>query len=396
MADRIVQRTYFFDSLRHLFQGALDSAFLTICLLISIRVFHAPNGLKSVLSSLTWLGGALAPALTRLAARSGRPAARIGALLFFAIGCCFLGAARAQSFILFLLPVACASVCYRAEGSVLIGMYAANYGAEQRASRLALGLTLSALLAVALGQIGGIALDRDLANHRPLLQVIAACSWCCSLCLLAIPSPPVRRPSGQPWRGYLPFLWKDPTFGRLTLHFCLVGIAYQMLVPIRMEYLANGRYGMDLANGRVMLLAWVVPNLARVASTQLFGFLFDRFRLIPLRIANNLLTFAAFWIFFHGKNFGTLILGAGCMGMAMAGSYVFHSLWISKVAPEERLPAYMSLYLLVTGVRSMVAPLLAYALLAVLSPTGVANFAGLLIAWSTLGFWRLRRVETIR
>jgi hypothetical protein len=334
--------------------------------------------------------------MTRLAARSGWPATRIGALLFLAIGCCFAGAARVGNFVPFLLLVSCASVCYRAEGSVLIGMYAANYGVGQRASRLALGLTLSALLAVAFGQGGGIVLDRNLANHRLLLQAIAACSWACALCLLAIPSPPVQRPRGQTWRGYLPFLWKDPIFGRMTLHFCLVGIAYQMLVPIKMEYLANGRYGMGLANGRVMLLAWVVPNLARVCSTQLFGLLFDRLRLIPLRIANNLLTFSAFWIIFHGQTFGALLLGAVSMGVAMAGSFVFHSLWISKVAPEERLPAYMSLYLLATGVRSMVAPLLGYALLAFLSPTGVANFGCLLIAISTVGFWRLRREKGIR
>lgn len=386
-----VGRTYFFDSLRRFFQGALESAFLSICLLISIRIFHAPNNLKSILVALTWLGGTMAPSLTRLASRSSCQATLLGAVLFMAIGSCFIVASIVHTFLAFLALTTIASICYRAEGSILIGMYAANYDARQRASRLALGLTLSAVLAVAFGQMAGIVLDRDLENYRFLLRAIAACSYACAICLLAIPSPPVHRPTASLRRGYLPFLWNDPIFGRLVLHFCLVGIAYQMMVPIKIEYLANGRYGMDLANGRVMLLGWVVPNLARVCSTQIFGFLFDRIRLIPLRIFNNLLTLAAFLIFFHGKTLPILLLGSVCIGIAMAGSFVFHSLWIAKVAPAERLPAYMSIYLFVTGVRSMLAPLLGYALLAFFSPAGVANVGCFLILISTVGFWRLRR-----
>jgi MFS family permease len=369
---------------------------LTITLLLAIRIFHAPNGIKSALAALTWVGGMVAPFTTRLAARSGWPAARLGACLFALIGCCFLGTAAAGELWTFLLLIGGASVFYRSEGSVLIGMYVDNYPEGKRASRLALGLTLAALMSVAFGQGSGIILDWGLRLYRPLLCAIAACSFLCALCLLPIPTAPVREPKDRRSGGYFPILLGDRIFARLVIHFTLVGIAYQMLIPMKMEYLANDRYGLQLSNCTVMAIAWVVPNVARVLSTQLIGLLFDRFRLIPVRVAANLLTFVSMVTIFHGRTIGVLLFGAALQGVAMAASFVLHSLWISKVTDGERVSAYMSLYLVATGLRSVAAPLLGYALLTFTNPTGVANFACVLIAISTVGFWRMRRVGSIR
>jgi MFS family permease len=390
------RRTYFFDSLRRFFQGALDSAFLTVTHLLAIRIFQAPSWMKSVLSSLSWAGGMTAPLITRLAVRTGWPASCLGACLFSLIGCCFLGAAIGGGFRIFLLLIGLASIFYRAEGPILIGMYVENYSAGKRASRLALGLTLAALMSIVFGQGSGIILDWNIHFYRPLLAAIALCSFLCAICLLPIHTSPLCKAQQTENSGYFSMLIRDKKFLRLVIYFSMVGLAYQMLIPMKMEYLANDRYGLCLNNLTVMAIAWVVPNIARVLSTQIIGILFDKFRLIPVRIASNLFTFFAFVIIFHSRSIGVLLLGATLQGIAMAASFVLHGLWISKVTEKERMSAYMSLYQVATGVRSVVAPLLGYVMLSVLTPTGVANLACLLILFSTLGFWRMRRLEGIR
>jgi MFS family permease len=388
-------RTFFFDSLRHLFQGALDSAFLTIGLLVSIRVFHAPNSLKSILSALTWLGGLVAPLVTRLAARTEMRATFFGFLLFVAIAASFLGAAWVESFTSYLLLTSFASICFRAEGAVLIGMYVENYPLRERASRMALGMTLAALMGIVFGHGSGVVLDWDLNNYRLLLLSVAACALISGLCLLPIPSSPLGT-SNRHGPSYLSYLLRDRLFGRLSLYAFSIGLAYQMLIPIKVEYLANGRYGLDLSNRMVMLLSWVIPNLARVLSTPFFGLLFDRVRLMYTRILVGAVTFFGILIFFNGNTIPVLALGSVALGMAMGGSYVLHSLWVAKITSEDRLPAYMSVYLLISGLRSLLAPLIGYALLSISSPSCVGNCASILVLIAIGGFWAERHNPRIQ
>jgi MFS family permease len=392
----LVTRTYVFDSLRHGFQGALDSAFLTLGLLIAIRVFHAPNSMKTILAALTWLGGITSPLVTRWAARTGWKATHLALVLFLLIAASFWGAAFVSSFPVYLLLISFASTCFRSESAVLIGLYMENYSPKERASRLGLGLTLAAIVGIVFGQCSGKILDWNLDYYRQLLFAVAGCALLCGICLLFIPSSPVQQPHQPQGRAYFTFLFRDRLFGKLTLYFFFVGLAYQMLIPIKMEYLANTVYGLHLSNFTVMLLSWGLPNLGRVLSTQPFGFLFDRTRLITSRLWVCYVTLAGIAIFFNATTPLWLSVGSLLMGLAMAGSYVLHSLWISKITGAENLSAYQATYLLVSGIRSMLAPVLGYALLSVTSPTFVGNFAAGLVLISIIGFWTERHNPAIR
>jgi MFS family permease len=393
--NNFANRTYFFDSLRLAFQGAIDATFISLALLVAIRIFDAPNSLKGVMTALTWLGGLLAPWMTRQASRTRWRSAHLGALLFLAVALCFTAAALTDSFLVYLTLIAAASIFYRSEGAFLIGIYANNYTPQQRASRIALGLMLSALIGVAFGHGSGILLNRDESLYRLLFFAAATCALLSGFFLLGIPTDPIRRIEGARG-GYLSYLFRDKLFGKMTLYFTAVGFAYQMLIPMRIEHIANARYGMCLDNFSIMLLACVVPNVCRVLSTQCMGFLFDRVRFITTRLIVNFIFFVGVLFFFNSHDFLFLAIGSSLLGIAMAGSFVMHSLWLTKFVPEERLPAYTSAYLLTTGLRSVLSPLFGYALLSVSSPAFVGNFATLLIILASIGFWSLRRESCIR
>jgi MFS-type transporter involved in bile tolerance (Atg22 family) len=168
-----------------------------------------------------------------------------------------------------------------------------------------------------------------------------------------------------------------------------------MLIPIRIEYLANPRYGLDLSNVAVLVLVCVIPNVARILATPFIGAIFDRTRLITTRLIVNGIFLGGIVLFFHGKSFLSLALGSAFFGVAMAGSFVLHSLWLTKFVPSERLPTYTSLYLMTTGIRSVLAPLVGYVIMGPTSPTIVGDFAIFLLLLSSIGFWSLRRTPQL-
>jgi MFS family permease len=202
--------------------------------------------------------------------------------------------------------------------------------------------------------------------------------------------PPASR------KGYLRYLNEDKTFAWMALFAFLTGIAFQMLVPIRMEYLANARYGLNLSNFSVMLLSWGILSAARVISTPILGKLFDVLPLIPNQILTGTFMLSGYLIFFCSRSFLWLSVSAALLGMAVAGKFLIHHFWVSRVVPPEAVCACMSVHVLISGVRSLLAPLIGYGILAISSPRCVAYVGATLIALGILGFWCMRKNPAIR
>jgi hypothetical protein len=376
-------------------QGALDTAFLSVFLLVAIRVFHAPISSKAFLATLTWLGGIFSPWLIRGLAPFKWSTTRLAACFFIAIGCCFAVAALTHSFAAYISLVALASIAYRGKDSILIGMYMRNYPSSRMATYFSFGMVLSSLMGIFFGQLTGYFLDVDVENYHHLMGFIALCSACCAICLYCIPSEPMEVPPASR-KGYLRYLKEDKTFAWMALFAFLTGIAFQMLVPVRMEYLANARYGLQLSNFSVMLLSWGILNAARVVSTPILGKLFDILPLIPNQILTGTFMLSGYLIFFCARSFFWLGASAALLGMAVSGKFLIHHFWVSRVVPPEAVSACMSVHVLISGVRSLLAPLIGYGILAISSPRCVAYVGATLIALGVFGFWCMRKNPAIR
>ncbi|MDR0678638.1 MAG: hypothetical protein LBF24_00040 [Puniceicoccales bacterium] len=392
----IADRTCLFDSLRLCFQGALDSVFISVSLLIALRYFHAPLAIRGLLSCLVWFGGLTAPFLVRLLAATGVRAARLGALVFVFTGLCFACAAFTHSLTLYVLSIAFAGIFFRSEGAFLSRVYADNYASGRRGARMAPGLILTALMGTAFGRYSGIVLDCNIENSHTVLLAAAGCALLCSLALFAIPSEPIVTGKSCCRESYFALFIRNPLFTKMSFYFTLVGFAYQMLIPMRVEHLANCRYGWNLNNSSVLLLSWVIPCIARILCTQPIAFLFDRLNIIATRLIVNVLFFFGILLYFDSRSFLPLAVGSSLLGAAMAGSYVLHSLWLTKVVPLKDLPAYTALYLLLTGIRSVLAPAVSYGLLTVGTPSSAGHVAIVLLVIASWGFWSLRRDLAVR
>jgi len=89
--------------------------------------------------------------------------------------------------------------------------------------------------------------------------------------------------------------------------------------------------------------------------------------LCMLRVTIYLAFAAGIAVFFTGDSWAGLILGAMVFGVALSGGDLAWRLWATKFAPSHRVADYMSVHTILTGVRGVLAPLLAFQLIAILS-----------------------------
>jgi MFS family permease len=152
-----------------------------------------------------------------------------------------------------------------------------------------------------------------------------------------------------------------------------LGFAMLMMAPLRVEYLANPRYGVRLNGevltaGTVALFTSVIPNIARLILNPLWGRLFDRMNFFTLRIVLNAGFALGILSFFSGGSLPGLVAGAVFFGISNAGADVAWSLWVTKFAPPERVAEYMSVHTFFTGVRGVIAPAVAFYMVSGVNP----------------------------
>jgi len=168
-----------------------------------------------------------------------------------------------------------------------------------------------------------------------------------------------------------------------------LGFATLMMAPLRVEYLANPKYGVQV-NGQtltafmVALLTGVIPNAARLLLNPVWGWLFDRMNFFVLRITLNCGFVLGITSFFITGSVAGLVVGAVLFGISNAGADVAWGLWVTKFAPPDRVADYMSVHTFFTGVRGLAAPLTGFYLVSRMSPNVLGWVSVVLIIIASL------------
>jgi hypothetical protein len=133
-----------------------------------------------------------------------------------------------------------------------------------------------------------------------------------------------------------------------------------MMLPLRVEYLAHPRYGLEMSPEMIALLTGVIPSQAHLVMSPAWGRLFDRMNFFALRVVLNMGFALGILAFFTSDTIPGLMLGSVLFGMSQAGGAVAWSLWVTKFAPPHRVADYMSVHTFFTGLRGLVAPFAAF------------------------------------
>jgi MFS family permease len=191
---------------------------------------------------------------------------------------------------------------------------------------------------------------------------------------------------------------EDRVFRWTLVSWMLLGFANLAMFPLRTEYLASdpSKHGLGLAPDQVSLYTAVIPNLARLVFNPIWGPLFDRMNFFKLRIILNTGFMLGFLSFFTGNGTLGLVIGAILFGISNAGADVVWNLWVTKIATPEKTAEYMAVHSFLTGVRGVIAPVLAFQLTTVTSIGNIAAGCSILVILASALLWKERGAFSVK
>ena len=376
--------TYFYELWRSATAGIIETAGSTFLLTIAVKQFAAGSVAKGIVAGSGRLGLLLSPLAVAFVIssgwRTGRAASRI-----LAIGSVsFLLATLVPSLPVFVVGSMIGMAASAAIIPLLTQMYQDNYPEKERGRFFSRTVMVRIAMAAGFSKLAGDALDGHIDQYRWLLLVFSGALAVASFCLSRCPTEPILSDGGaHPFRA-MRYVREDALFRRTLICWMLMGFANLMMLPLRVEYLANPKYNQAVTVGMIALLTGVIPNLARLVLSPVWGYLFDHMNFFSLRVTLNIGFAIGIFTFFTSNSFAGLVTGAIVFGISNAGGDVAWSLWVTKFAPPGRVADYMSVHTFLTGVRGVLAPMVAFHFAAKLSLGMMAAFSSALIVLATL------------
>lgn len=340
--------------------GVLEAAGSTFLLLIAVRHFAAGATAKALVASGGSVGLLLTPIIVSQVARRRWPAG-VAASRMAAVGA---GMFALMALLPWLPVFVLGSVVTMASASgavpLMTQIYQENYPEHQRGKLFSHAVMVRIGTVAVFSELAGRLLAGEMDRYRWLLAGFAAASAFASSRLRRYPSTPLSDAGGShPFRA-LRFARDDRLFRHTLICWMLMGFANLMMLPLRIEYLASPRHGLMLPVHEIALLIGVIPNVARLLMSQVWGRLFDRMNFFALRVTLNVGFAAGILTFFFSESWTGLVTGAVVFGISSAGGDVAWGLWVTKFAPPEHVADYMSVHTFFTGVRGVLAPLAAF------------------------------------
>lgn len=390
-APSIAQQTFFWDRIRGGAYGVVESTWQVFALLIAIRVFNADTAFKQWIPAATGIGLVLSPLTLSLFSQLHNPVARLFAILWLGVAAALLAAAFAPSALLFVIPIILSQVLSSQGTPLLTTLYSQNYPATVRGRRLSTTFIVGSLAGILFGFTGGQLLDIDPRFHTLILLIATAAALLFAFAVNRIPSrPAVQLAASNPFAN-LATAWRDKVFTLMLTGWMLIGLGNLMMIPLRVEFLANPAYGINASNSQISAILVSTVLAARILSTRIWGFLFDRIHVISLRLLINAVFALSIAIFFFSSNLVGITIGAALLGTAFGGGGIMWMLYVTKVAPPDKVTAYMSVHGFLTGLRMAAAPFIGYAIIQAFHPQTAALLAISLILTSSLIFLPLRK-----
>lgn len=393
--------TYRYDRLRAIPQGVIESASTTFLLLIAVKAFDADPTPKSLIAAAGNIGLLLSLWLVPMVERSHRPVMRAAAWLMLGGAVAMLAAAIVPTLAMLVAATVLAIGASNAIIPLVTAVYQDNYAPRERGKFVSRTLVIRVAAAAAFAEVAGRLLTADIGWFRWLLVGFAAAFAAAAYCLSRMPSRPLRQTrsvtSDPPtWNqaqkvgivfgalDSLKILSTDRTLRWTLASWMLMGFANLMMWPLRVEFLANPKYGIVLNPQQIALYTVMIPSIARLVLTPMWGRLFDRMNFFVLRIILNIGFALGIASFFTGSSALGLALGAAIFGASNAGGEIAWSLWVTKFAPGERVAEYMSVHTFFTGVRGILAPILAFQLTQTLDIGAIALVCAAFIILASL------------
>jgi MFS family permease len=381
----VARTTYRLELRRAVAGGILETAGGTFLMLIAVRVYEAGATAKGLLAAGGSVGLLLSPLVVSLVQRLGWPSARAAAALSVLGAASILVAALLPFGNLFIACSILAMTTAMAAVPLMTQIYQDNYPESDRGRLFSRAVMLRIIVAASFSALAGWALTGRLnEGYRWLLGLFGLVQLLSAAILSRYPSRPLT-PTGKanPFEA-LRYVREDNLFRWMLISWMLMGFGNLMMMPLRVEYLANPKYGLAYSAMAIAVLTGIIPNITRLILNPIWGWLFDRMNFFLMRFCLNVGFMLGTISFFTGESTAGLVVGAMFYGVASAGGDIAWSLWVTKIAPPHRVADYMSVHTFFNGIRNIIAPILAFQLVGGMGVVRLGWISATLIAGASL------------
>lgn len=354
--------TYHYEMFRSVAQGMLETAAHTFLLLIAVKWFEAGANAKALVAAAGSFGLLITPLVVSRVERGGWPVATATAFILGLGAISLVVMAAFPTLPVYVIGSIVAMASSSASIPLMTQIYQDNYPRKERGRRFSRTVMIRIAAAAFFSELAGRALSEDMSRFRLLLLVFAGAFAFSSYCVSRIPSRALHVSGGTHPLRSLRFAKTDPLFRITLIAWMFMGFGNLMMFPMRVDYLANPDHGLELDVAIIAIIVGVVPNVARLIASPIWGWLFDHINFFVLRSLLNLGFALGIGVYFHSETLPGLIAGMVFIGVSHAGGDVAWSLWVTKFAPPERVADYMSTHTFFTGIRGALGPIIGFQL----------------------------------
>jgi len=387
-SQAVIERTVQLERYRAIAGGIFES-YSVFILMILVRQFNGTSFDKSVIAAAGTSGLLLTPITLFFSRHLGYSAPRMLAVLFGLSSAAFFLAVGVTNTPLFVTLLALGIILPATASPLLTSIFHNNYPVHQRGQLYAQNQAIRIATSIIFGGIAGWALNGAIHYYYILLAVYGLSGACSAYFLSQLPGENASTPRA-PLFSCFRYLLHDALLRNTTISWMLLGFGNLMMLPLRTEYLANPVYGIRLSELEIALFVSVLPNVARLGGTYIWGRLFDSMNFFSLRIILNLSFLTGIVSFFLSDASFMLAVSALIFGFSTSGGDVAWTLWVTKFAPAERVPDYMAVHTFFTGIRGLFAPMTAFALLGILDIQTLSLISAALILMASILLFAIR------
>ena len=379
------KKTFQMENLRAFPAGIVETLGTTFSILIANRVFDAGPFAKASLVALPSLGLLLSLFVVQAVRRSGRSANSMLALIFSASGVGFVISSFAgDHFEIYMFGMVIALVTLTLNLPLFSQIYRRHYPDEVRGKLFSITAFMRKAYAIGTAFLFGWLLTKSLDYYPYLLGVYAVASFMMAGCVMAMEKVTLSRSNRVKLFDAFRHAGEDLRFRKLLISWMILGFGNLLSFSLFVEYISNKDYGFDLSEGHVSIITTVIPETCFFIFVLFWGRLFDRMDFYVLRCLINVIFGAGILFYFLGNGLWALYIGIGLHGVAKAGGNVAWSLWVTKFASADNVAEYMSVHTFLTGCRGVLAPFVAFPLIAAFGPASGGAIGASLIFIATV------------
>lgn len=378
-------RTFTFEMLRSIPQGFIETSGTTFAMFIAIQVFDVPVWMKMSIAAAASLGLLLSLFTVQVVRRlgcsvnSGSVTVWSLAALGFAIA-----ALSGDSAEQYFCGVCLAAVMLALGAPLMSQIYRKHYSNRARGKLFSVAGCLRATVTAAAGVGVGAWLKLQGDQFHGLFWFYSACCIAMALCVWMMARVRLRKSVRLQLFDAFGHVREDRAFRKLLICWMLLGLGNLLGFALFVEYITNPAYGFALDAAQAGMITSTIPMMAFILFVIPWGIVFDRVPFYRVRIFVNGLFLAGILVYYLGGSYTALCIGIGLHGIARAGGNVIWSLWVTKFAPAEHVGEYMSVHASLTGVRGVLAPVIAFSVAGTMGPEWVALGGGVLVVVSSL------------